>query len=511
MTPTGVHINEPARETGTVKCWIWPEANEYWIGQGIDYLNEVPGKPSNGPGPGECGRVSCSWSAAIWWCNDNNHQYELDSFWEIAQAAQDIDSDCHYVDPLTLRVYTSGQNFFKENWKTAASRFTLRLWTEIYLYALRWLVVAGASPDKPDSAGWLAKEHTAGRLSIAVIAVLRLRQVLNDYSRSTTATVANTSNTNLGLLLLEYRRQGGDNTGSRASQRVTNGNGAAEDVDLLSVEAQQLHVGQGNDGESLVDLVEVNLLGGDAGVLDGLGDGQRGGGRELLRCVGGVTPAEDLGDGLDAQLLQLGLGDQDDGASTVVDGGGVGGGDGAGARDEDWPGSLELVDVQVLDLVITLDLDGRLATAAADLDRGNLALEDTGLGGSLGLLVGLDGVFVLVLTGDAVGGGAQLSLHAHELLLAVGVPQTVLLHAINQGAVAVLDTGAQVGEVVRGVGHGLGTTSNNDISVAGHDGLGTQDDGLHAGRADLVNRRAHNGIAEATVDGTLTGRSLTQA
>ncbi|ROV94977.1 hypothetical protein VMCG_08367 [Cytospora schulzeri] len=116
ITPTGIHQNDPARETGTVKCWIWPEANEYWIAEGIDYLNEVPGKPSNAPGPGECGRVSCSWSAAIWWCNDNDYQYTLDSFWEIAQGAQDIDSNCHYVDPWSLRIYTSGQNFFTENW-----------------------------------------------------------------------------------------------------------------------------------------------------------------------------------------------------------------------------------------------------------------------------------------------------------------------------------------------------------------------------------------------------------
>ena len=68
--PTAVREADSARETGTVKCWGWPEASEYYISQGVDYLSDLPGKPSNGPGPGECGRVSCSWSAAIWWCND---------------------------------------------------------------------------------------------------------------------------------------------------------------------------------------------------------------------------------------------------------------------------------------------------------------------------------------------------------------------------------------------------------------------------------------------------------
>ncbi|KAK7745560.1 hypothetical protein SLS53_003060 [Cytospora paraplurivora] len=114
--PTGVREDEASRETGTVNCYTWPEANEGSIADGIDYLSLLPGKPSNGPGPSECGRVSCSWNAAIWWCNDNDHTYILDSFWEIAQGAQDIDSKCHYFDPYTWTVWTSGQNFFKENW-----------------------------------------------------------------------------------------------------------------------------------------------------------------------------------------------------------------------------------------------------------------------------------------------------------------------------------------------------------------------------------------------------------
>jgi hypothetical protein len=35
-----------------------------------NYLYGVPGRPTNGPGPGACGRVSCSYQSAIWWCND---------------------------------------------------------------------------------------------------------------------------------------------------------------------------------------------------------------------------------------------------------------------------------------------------------------------------------------------------------------------------------------------------------------------------------------------------------
>src|SRR6187549_519178 len=38
--------------------------------EGIAYLRGVSGRPSNGPGPGNCGRVSCGYNAGIWWCND---------------------------------------------------------------------------------------------------------------------------------------------------------------------------------------------------------------------------------------------------------------------------------------------------------------------------------------------------------------------------------------------------------------------------------------------------------
>ena len=47
---------------------------DYCSGQsildGIKYLRGVPGQPKTGPGPGNCGRVSCSYNSAIYWCND---------------------------------------------------------------------------------------------------------------------------------------------------------------------------------------------------------------------------------------------------------------------------------------------------------------------------------------------------------------------------------------------------------------------------------------------------------
>lgn len=45
-------------------------AGKVTIVWGINYLRSITGKPKNGPGPNNCGRVSCSWNSAIYWCND---------------------------------------------------------------------------------------------------------------------------------------------------------------------------------------------------------------------------------------------------------------------------------------------------------------------------------------------------------------------------------------------------------------------------------------------------------
>lgn len=53
-----------------IRTHEWGYAGVPAIIQGIKYLKGVPGKPTNGPGPGNCGRVSCSEGSAIYWCND---------------------------------------------------------------------------------------------------------------------------------------------------------------------------------------------------------------------------------------------------------------------------------------------------------------------------------------------------------------------------------------------------------------------------------------------------------
>ncbi|KAH8898684.1 hypothetical protein GQ53DRAFT_777319 [Thozetella sp. PMI_491] len=78
----------------------WKAADAKRILEGISYLRGVGGQPTNGPGPGNCGRVSCSYNSAIWWCNDNTDTFSLPSYSTIADCAQ----------------WVVGQNFNGYNW-----------------------------------------------------------------------------------------------------------------------------------------------------------------------------------------------------------------------------------------------------------------------------------------------------------------------------------------------------------------------------------------------------------
>lgn len=173
------------------------------------------------------------------------------------------------------------------------------------------------------------------------------------------------------------------------------------------------------------------------------------------------------------------------------------------------PGMILGEKTYVLGLVILGHGNTGLATEAGDLNGGNLVVESAGLLGGLSLLVGTDSVLILLLTVETVVLSTLLGSKAHELLLAIGILETVLHDSVDHVLVAVLGTGAQAGEVVGGVGHGLSTTGHDDVGVAGHDGLGTEDDGLQARGADLVDGGADGGVRETSIDGALARGVLT--
>ncbi|KAK1961193.1 hypothetical protein LY78DRAFT_673459 [Colletotrichum sublineola] len=99
-------------------CHLFPAGNRSAAHESIEDLNKVQGRPQNGAGPGNCGRVSCRKNTGIWWCNDAQSSRELASFADIAVGAQRVLKKCQdkasadQGDGMTV----SGQAFHKDNW-----------------------------------------------------------------------------------------------------------------------------------------------------------------------------------------------------------------------------------------------------------------------------------------------------------------------------------------------------------------------------------------------------------
>ncbi|KAK4191277.1 hypothetical protein QBC35DRAFT_471016 [Podospora australis] len=93
----------------------WPVAAIGSIWSGIEYLRGVKGQPGQS-GSGKCGRVSCSDNGAIYWCNDNTGYKTLNSWSDIANAADYIARNCVFDNPGYFLWGTSGQIFYKDKW-----------------------------------------------------------------------------------------------------------------------------------------------------------------------------------------------------------------------------------------------------------------------------------------------------------------------------------------------------------------------------------------------------------
>ncbi|KAH8839851.1 hypothetical protein MCOR27_004063 [Pyricularia oryzae] len=109
--PSSARLNKRAHEI----CGIFPSASKFRIQEGISYLNRLPAgdRPLLPPGPGACGRVSCSYNSAIWWCNDNRSVWGPGGWEFIAQGAQKVIDTC-----ARNADWVSGQAFDDRNWNT---------------------------------------------------------------------------------------------------------------------------------------------------------------------------------------------------------------------------------------------------------------------------------------------------------------------------------------------------------------------------------------------------------
>lgn len=107
------------RQTQAIHCG-WPPnrfaAPDYFeVWQGVYYLQSITGDCRADPGPGSCGRVSCSWTNAIYYCNDNTVEHWEPCRW-IGDVAGSIADSCWYYNGHGYSVL--GQAFDLRNWNT---------------------------------------------------------------------------------------------------------------------------------------------------------------------------------------------------------------------------------------------------------------------------------------------------------------------------------------------------------------------------------------------------------
>ncbi|EAQ84399.1 predicted protein [Chaetomium globosum CBS 148.51] len=98
----------------------WPYAYmaAYW--EGLDYLRSIMGQVRVPPGPRMCSRVSCSYDAAVWICNDRTDELHLNAFADIADGVSYIISRCATNAWGARQV--AGQVFHPDHWNVIVRR-----------------------------------------------------------------------------------------------------------------------------------------------------------------------------------------------------------------------------------------------------------------------------------------------------------------------------------------------------------------------------------------------------
>src|SRR5699024_9327879 len=155
-------------------------------------------------------------------------------------------------------------------------------------------------------------------------------EAFEDGGHALTTTDAQGLQTEGLVVELESVDQGAGDAGTGAAERVTEGDRAAVDVQLLlDVDPQPVGGGQYLRGEGLVEFDQVDVTDGHVGAGQGLLGGLHRAQAHDLRAQSGQAGGHDAGQRRDAEFGSLGVAHDDQCRSAVVEGAGVSGGDGA--------------------------------------------------------------------------------------------------------------------------------------------------------------------------------------
>ncbi|OPY90347.1 MAG: hypothetical protein A4E72_00705 [Syntrophus sp. PtaU1.Bin208] len=122
-----------------------------------------------------------------------------------------------------------------------------------------------------------------------------------------------------------------------------------------------------------------------------------------------------------------------------------------------------------------------------------------------------EGQFILGLTADAVAGGDVLGGEPHVIAVE-NFPEAVMDHEVDDGTRGHAHpvSPAGVGQGVGDIAHVFHAAGHHDVGIAGLDDLGRQDNGLHAGGADLIDGDRVCFLRQTGVDAGLAAWILSQ-
>ena len=296
--------------------------------------------------------------------------------------------------------------------------------------------------------------------------------------------------------------------------------GTAVDVHLAHIEVQSLADSHRLCSKCLVGLNQVHISNGQASLchdLLGCCDGAQ---THDLRLNTGQSASDPGCQRLNAQFLGLFLAHDDQSSSTVVDGGRVACGHDAVL------GESGLQGCQLLDRGQTgafIGIEHGVALLTLDDNRNDLVLESAVLDGLVSLDLAVVGELIQHLAGDGavavlllegLVGADILSGHAHMLVEAGGIPQSIVDHGIDQLALA---HGSAHAVAVTALHHCKGShvhvlhaTCDHDISIACLDHLSSHVHAVQTGTADHVDGDSGGLDGQASLQGSLTGNVLAQ-
>ncbi|KAL5332314.1 hypothetical protein BJX70DRAFT_404729 [Aspergillus crustosus] len=93
----------------------WSPVDMFTARRLVNNVMKMNGRPTLGPGKGECGRVSCHNGGGLWWCNDNLNTKTLSDYKELSQGANIVIAECA-TDAFGSGVRVKGQAFNNANW-----------------------------------------------------------------------------------------------------------------------------------------------------------------------------------------------------------------------------------------------------------------------------------------------------------------------------------------------------------------------------------------------------------